>query len=88
MLKICEWCGKDFEANVSYQIYCSSDCRAIATKNNSLIRQRQKKAEARKGKDRRCATCNKPLSVYNDESFCSSCIGSTKDYKKFIRGLG
>ena len=87
MLKNCEWCGKDFDARVSYQVYCSPECRTTATKSNSTQRQRQKKAESRMGKDRRCATCEKPISIYNDETFCSICIGSKKDYKKFLRNI-
>ena len=87
MLKICEWCGKDFDANVSYQVYCSAECRNAATKDNTSQKQRAKKAEARKNKDRRCTTCSKPLSIYNDENYCSSCIGSKKDYKKFLRNI-
>ena len=33
MIKNCEWCGVDFEANVSYQISCGSVCRTEATKS-------------------------------------------------------
>jgi len=87
MLKNCEWCGKDFDANVSYQIYCTPECRTVATKNNTTQRQRQKKAESRKGKTRLCSTCHTPLSIYNDDNFCSNCIGSKKDYKKFLRNI-
>ena len=32
MIKLCDWCGKDFEPNVSYQIYCSKECREGSTK--------------------------------------------------------
>ena len=38
MLKNCEWCGTDFNANVSYQIYCGIDCRTEATKEKTKPR--------------------------------------------------
>ncbi len=87
MLKNCDWCGNDYDARVSYQIYCSVECRTIATREKSVAKQREKKIKSRVGKTRNCTTCEKPLSVYNDENFCSSCIGSKKDYKKFLRNI-
>lgn len=45
MLKNCEWCGKDFDANVSYQIYCTAECRTVATK-----KQYHTKAEAKESR--------------------------------------
>ncbi len=87
MNKICEWCGDDFDARVSYQIYCSPECRTSATRDKSVAKQREKKIKSRIGKTRVCTTCNKPLSVYNDDNYCSSCIGSKKDFRRFIRNL-
>ena len=87
MLKFCEWCETDFQANVSYQIYCSVDCRSYATKHKSTLKQKERRAKSRINKERLCTTCGKQLSIYNDETFCSSCIGSKKDYKKFLRNL-
>ena len=31
-MKHCQWCDKTFESLISYQIYCSLECRESATK--------------------------------------------------------
>ena len=31
-MKTCAWCANEFEPSVSYQIYCSPECREQATK--------------------------------------------------------
>ena len=87
MLKNCEWCGKDFDANVSYQIYCGTNCRTESTKDKNNVKQRDKRIKSRVGQVRDCSTCNKPLSIYNDDTFCGSCIGDEKKLNKFIRGI-
>ena len=87
MSKNCEWCGKDFEANVSYQIYCNADCRSEATKEKNLTKQREKRIKSRVGKMRVCGSCSKPLSIYNDDTYCSTCIGDKKDLKRFLRNV-
>ena len=87
MLKNCEWCGKDFDANVSYQIYCNADCRTAATKEKNNNKQREKRIKARVGKERLCATCKQPLSIYNDDTFCSTCIGDKKSLKRFLKEI-
>lgn len=87
MWKICDWCSHDFEANVSYQIYCGAECRTAATRDKNAAKQRDKRYRSRKYKERKCATCKSPLSIYNDSSFCSGCIGDKKEFKRFLRGL-
>ena len=63
MTKNCEWCGTDFSANVSYQIYCSVDCRTESTKDKTTNKQRERRIKSRVGKERLCATCKNPLSI-------------------------
>ena len=87
LIKNCELCGKDYEASVSYQIYCGTVCRTQATKEKNNSKQRDKRIKSRVGKERLCNTCKKPLSIYNDENFCVACIGDKKSFNKFIRGL-
>ena len=87
LIKNCELCGKDYEARVSYQIYCGTVCRTQATKETNNSKQRDKRIKSRVGKERLCNTCKKPLSIYNDENFCVACIGDKKSFNKFIRGL-
>lgn len=36
--KHCEWCDHTFETKISYQIYCSSECREAATKEKIMAR--------------------------------------------------
>jgi len=87
MLKNCEWCGTDFAANVSYQIYCSVGCRTESTKEKTTNKQRERRIKARVGKERLCATCKQPLSIYNDDSFCSTCIGDQKLLRRFLKDI-
>ena len=87
MLKNCEWCGKNFDANVSYQIYCCPECRTASTKDKNVNKQREKRIKSRVGKERLCATCKKPLSIYNDDTFCSICIGDKKSLKRFLKEI-
>ena len=87
MLKNCEWCGTDFAANVSYQIYCSVGCRTESTKEKTTNKQRERRIKARVGKERLCATCKQPLSIYNDDSFCSTCVGDQKLLRRFLKDI-
>ena len=87
MLKNCEWCGTNFNANVSYQIYCGVHCRMEATKNKTNNKQKEKRIKSRVGKERLCATCKLPLSIYNDETFCSTCIGDQKLLRRFLKDI-
>lgn len=87
MLKNCEWCGTNFRANVSYQIYCGVNCRSQATKDKTNNKQKEKRIKSRVGKERLCATCKKPLSIYNDDTFCVTCIGDTKALKRFLKDI-
>lgn len=40
-MKVCKYCGKEFEPNVPTRIYCSDSCRRAA--NNAKRRKRPKK---------------------------------------------
>lgn len=75
-LKICanEECGEIFEPQVHNAIYCSVDCRKIATNKNVLNRYYEKK-ERRSSKQRVCKNkhCSTVLSRYNDEDICELC---------------
>ena len=61
LIKNCELCGKDYEARVSYQIYCGTVCRTQATKEKNNSKQRDKRIKSRVGKERLCNTCKKPF---------------------------
>jgi hypothetical protein len=89
-MKTCQWCEQAFEPRVSYQIYCSNECRDEATKEKIA----QKYAIARRnrmmGKVRLCRSCGNQMSVYNDDYICNLCIVDPKDVLaelKKIKGL-
>lgn len=86
-MKTCQWCDAAFQPKVSYQIYCSDPCREAATKEK--IAQRYAIARRNKmiSKPKLCKSCHKPLSVYNDDSLCSSCIVDPKQVSKTLREM-
>lgn len=90
--KRCEWCDHSFQTKISYQIYCSSECREAATKEKISARyQISRIARRAKGRKRFCKSCNTELSIYNEDILCNQCIVNPKDVSKALRdmkGLG
>lgn len=85
--KHCKWCDKGFETELSYQIYCSAECREQATKEKiaeRYIANRRKKWQA---KPRYCTHCNIKLSVYNDDPICENCNVDPKGIKLALREI-
>jgi len=72
-MKHCSWCDNQFSTAISYQIYCSPECRESATKEKIAARYMHSRRQKRKGKDRRCKSCDKQLSIYNDDALCAEC---------------
>jgi hypothetical protein len=79
--------------SVSYQIYCSAECRDLATKEKIAERYLHSKRQKRRGKTRLCKSCSSSLSIYNDDPVCSSCAinpdavtRAIKDIKGRING--
>ena len=88
MTKICQWCENDFKSPSPNQIYCSTECRLESTKQKVTQRYQQVKIKNRIGKERRCAGgCNTLLSVYNDDTFCNSCLVNNKKVDKFLKDV-
>jgi hypothetical protein len=88
MTKHCQWCDKSFITNSKNQIYCSVECRALATKQKIIKRYKLTKAKERIGKERRCAGgCSTMLSAYNENSFCNNCLVSNKKIDKVIKEI-
>lgn len=85
--KHCQRCDVHFETKVSYQIYCSTECREQATKEKIAQRYALTRRSRRVGKERKCKSCNIPLSVYNDEDLCSECSVNPLDVKKALREI-
>ena len=86
-MKICDWCGNDFEPNVSYQIYCSVECRENATKAKVSERYQAKRRQKLAGKKRRCGQCGVLLSSYNSDNLCGSCVINKKQVDKALKEL-
>ncbi len=87
-MKLCERCDKRFQPKVSYQIYCSQECRNLATKDKIAERYQVSRRQKRIGKVRRClGGCGVQLSIYNDSGFCSNCNVSQKAVEKMIKEL-
>lgn len=86
-MKICDWCGNDFEPNVSYQIYCSVECREAATKSKVSDRYQQKRRQRLAGRVRKCVQCDTILSSYNSDNLCGSCVINQKQVDKALKEL-
>jgi hypothetical protein len=86
-MKHCQWCDKSFESLVSYQIYCSLECREAATKEKIAARYISSKRQKRIGKERKCKSCNDLLSIYNDEILCNKCLIHPADVSKALKEI-
>lgn len=88
MTKFCQQCDKQFSSNNKNQIYCSADCRTVATKEKIMQRYKVSKAQSRVGKDRRCAGgCGTIVSIYNNVGFCNTCMVSKRKLDQAIKDI-
>ena len=85
--KHCKWCDRQFETKVSYQIYCSPECRDAATKEKIAERYQMQRRVRRKDKPRACKSCNRKLSVYNDQNICETCEADPSEVSKILREI-
>ena len=85
--KHCEWCDSSFVSNVSYQIYCSPECRQMATKEKIAQRYVQKRRAQRRKNPKTCKSCHKPLSSYNEDQVCYGCLVNPKEVKDALKEL-
>lgn len=87
-MKQCERCDTRFTAKVTYQIYCSEQCRDEATREKIAERYKITRRQKRKGKIRKClGGCGQTLSIYNDDGFCSNCNISKKAVDKMLKQI-
>lgn len=87
-MKACNWCDKYFSPKVSYQIYCSSECRNSATRKKIVERHRITKRQKRKNKERKClGKCGTILSIYNDSKYCDHCVINEKQVDKTLKEI-
>lgn len=87
-MKECAWCSSYFSADVSYQIYCSAECRKTATKEKIRDRSRIAVIKRRSKKKRMCINnCGTQLSVYNDDKVCNRCKVNDKLVNKALNNM-
>jgi hypothetical protein len=85
--KHCSWCDKQFQSKLSYQIYCSAECREQATKEKIAEKYIKDKIKKRAGKVRLCKSCNRQLSMYTEETICQSCEVNPDDVKDTLKEI-
>ncbi|MEY4335072.1 MAG: hypothetical protein RLZZ196_3822 [Bacteroidota bacterium] len=85
--KHCQWCDNTFETKISYQIYCSPNCREMATKEKIVARYQVARRSRRVGKERNCRSCGNSLSIYNDDTICQSCLTDPQDVLKALKEI-
>lgn len=86
-MKHCQWCDHTFSTKVSYQIYCTPECRELATKEKIADRYEIIRRKRRHGKKRFCKSCNAALSAYNDDPICGACDVNPKDVSKALKEI-
>jgi len=86
-MKTCQWCDAAFTANVGYQIYCSPECRDLATREKISQRYAVSKRNKMIGKKRYCKYCGGKLSAYNDDSICQTCIINPTDVNRALKEI-
>lgn len=85
--KHCEWCDNQFTPRVSYQIYCSPECRELATREKITERYSITRRAKMASKVRLCRSCGTKLSAYNDEDLCQKCFVNPADVKKALKDI-
>lgn len=86
-MKNCNWCDHEFTTTVSYQIYCSDECRVASTKQKIAQRYLVTRRQKRKGKQRKCKSCSAPLSIYNDDTLCIKCSVNPVEVLKALKQI-
>lgn len=87
-MRSCAWCSMEFKSNISYQIYCSKECRELATKEKIVERYQINRIKNRKNKQRKCSGgCGTVISVYNENGFCASCMINKRKVDKTLKEL-
>ena len=87
-MKSCDWCSVEFDPNVSYQIYCSVECRENATRSKIAERYQVNRIKNRYGKKRKCSGgCGTYISIYNDNGFCNKCMINKRKVDQMLKEL-
>lgn len=85
--KHCNWCDTQFQTKLSYQIYCSPECRDAATKEKIAEKYNRDKIAKRRAKPRHCKSCGNRLSAYNDSTTCLACDENPDDLNQALKEI-
>jgi hypothetical protein len=86
-MKHCQWCDSQFKTDITYQIYCSPECRELSTKEKIAARYMVSRRQKRIGKERNCKSCKEALSIYNDDPLCVKCNVNPSDVAKALKEI-
>lgn len=86
-MKHCQWCDAQFTTKISYQIYCSAECREAATREKIAERYAVSRRSRRIGKIRKCKGCSGTLSAYNDDNLCMRCTVNPSEVSKALKDI-
>lgn len=87
-MKTCDWCSQEFEPKVSYQIYCSVECRNESTRTKIAERYQFNRIKSRALKKRKCSGgCGTNISMYNDNGFCATCMVNKRKVDQMLKEL-
>ena len=86
-MKHCSWCDKEFLTTISYQIYCSVECRESATKEKIAARYIICRRQKRIDKKRICKNYQEELSIFNDEVLCGRCNINPSQVSKVLKQI-
>lgn len=86
--KACSWCGEEFQAVKSNQIYCSPEHTRRAS--NQKIIDKYHATKKLRSTDRYCDSCGNKLSRYNEDPICNPCQQGKKEMARieFLKELG
>lgn len=86
-MKQCQWCNSQFVTKITYQIYCSPQCRDEAAREKIAERYEISRRQKRAGKIRNCKSCGNKLSIYNDDVLCDHCLVNPQELGKALREI-
>ena len=86
-MKSCQACENAFTPKVKYQVYCSEQCREVATKRKIAERYALLRRKRLMNKERFCRSCGIRLSAYNDDNICQTCVVDPKEVSRVLKQI-
>lgn len=82
--KQCNYCFGLFSTTLDRQIYCSANCRTLATKERQA---NNRKTVVPRRKSCASSGCSNLVSANLDSIYCSSCFYTNSDLEKDLRKI-